>query len=140
MVKTYLRFELKAAHGVVTSPECNAIYDSKRTLAVCGCLEFVKVWSLRQGSCISTLFDGEGDDPRPAVMCLTRAPEGRPLVAAGYRDGSVRLWNLESGESEVGVPLCQVCFHGHRSAVVSLAFNHDGSLLASGSMDTEVYS
>lgn len=42
----------------------------------------------------------------PEVTCLARAPGGRQL-AAGYADGSVRLWDLTSGD-------CSVALKGHK--------------------------
>src|SRR5262249_21621154 len=51
------------------------------------------------------------------------------LLAAGCLDGSIRLWNLESG-MEVGQ------FTGHCGAVLALAFTTDGQRLVSGNYDT----
>ena len=66
----------------------------------------------------------------PAVTCIARAP-GSSLVAAGAADGSVRLFNLDDGSSDV-------LLKGHRSEVTALRFNADGSLLVSGGKDTNV--
>lgn len=43
----------------------------------------------------------------------------------------VRLWSLEHG-------CLDATFNGHRSPVSALRFNWDGSLLASGSQDTDI--
>jgi WD40 repeat protein len=51
------------------------------------------------------------------------------LLAAGCLDGSIRLWNFESG-AEIEQ------LNGHRGAVISLAFSPDGLRLISGSRDT----
>ena len=131
MVKTYLRFELKATHGLVSSPECNAVFDRTGENAVCGNLEAVRVWNLRRGASVCTLFDEAGEQSRSAAVRLVRSPDESGLIAAGYDDGSIRLWDLKSGEA-------RVTFHGHRSAITALAFNADGTRLASGSKDTEI--
>ncbi|MBC7813215.1 MAG: hypothetical protein H7175_18800, partial [Burkholderiales bacterium] len=55
------------------------------------------------------------------------SPEGR-TVLSGSRDGSMRLWNVETG-GEIRR------FEGHESAVYSVAFNPDGRTVLSGSGD-----
>lgn len=54
-----------------------------------------------------------------------------PQLAVGYADGSIRLWDLRSGE-------CVVTLKGHKGAVSALRYNRSGALLASGSKDTDV--
>jgi U3 small nucleolar RNA-associated protein 12 len=66
----------------------------------------------------------------PEVTQLARAPTGG-LLAAGYSDGSIRLWDVSSGE-------CGVTLSGHKSAVTALRFGRSGATLASGSNDTDV--
>ena len=51
------------------------------------------------------------------------------VLAAGYDDGSIRLFSLVSLS-------CTLTLHGHTSAVTCLSFNHSGSVLVSGSADT----
>jgi hypothetical protein len=58
------------------------------------------------------------------------SPDGRSL-AAGYSDGTVRLWEVVSGQQ-------QARFTGHRDTITRLAFSADGALLASGSADRTV--
>jgi len=58
-----------------------------------------------------------------AVNCLVFSPDGTTL-ATGHYDGEIRLWNVLTGE------LVRVLKSD--GVVESLAFNQDGSLLASG--------
>ncbi|WP_433733642.1 TIR domain-containing protein [Nocardia sp. CA-129566] len=51
-----------------------------------------------------------------------------PLVAASYRDGTVRLWDIETGR-ETGQ------FRGSSGSVFRVAFNPTGELLAVGGVD-----
>ncbi len=52
-------------------------------------------------------------------------------MAAGYNDGSIRLFDPWTGE-------CEVTFTGHKSAVIILAFDSPGLRLVSGSRDTNI--
>jgi WD40 repeat protein len=45
------------------------------------------------------------------------------LLFTGARDGTVRAWNLDDGQ-------CVRVLQGHTTAVWKMAFNQDGSLLA----------
>lgn len=63
-------------------------------------------------------------------LSLSVSPDGQ-LVAAGYRDGRIRLWDTQSGRM---VRL----FEGHQREIQTLAFSPDGETLASGSRDGTV--
>ena len=54
-----------------------------------------------------------------------------PFVAVGYQDGSIGLFNADSGDRVV-------LLHGHKRAIQSLAWNSNGTRLASGSLDTDI--
>jgi WD40 repeat protein len=54
-----------------------------------------------------------------------------PLLASGSADGTIRLWEIESGTAVATL-------HGHTGTVLSVALSDDGRLLASGGVDTTV--
>jgi WD40 repeat protein len=59
---------------------------------------------------------------------LSFSPDGT-LLAAGYSDDAVRVWNVKTGREEF-------TFLGHKSSVNSISFSPDGKRVASGgSMD-----
>lgn len=64
------------------------------------------------------------------VTQIALSPTSNQL-AAGYSDGSVRLWDI-NGRS------CLVTLSGHSGAVTALRYSSNGALLASGSADTSV--
>jgi len=67
---------------------------------------------------------------RAEVTHILRSPK-LDIFAVGYSDGSIRLWSSSSG-SVIST------FNGHKKAVTALAFDQDGSRLASGSQDTDL--
>jgi WD40 repeat protein len=57
-------------------------------------------------------------------------PGGDLLVASGGQDGSVDLWNLETGET--------AALTGHAAGVHAVAFDPAGGVLATGSVDQTI--
>ncbi|KAI9338603.1 WD40-repeat-containing domain protein [Zopfochytrium polystomum] len=132
MVRIYLRYEPDTAagsgvFGVIASYAGNVAYDATGRCAVVPCLEDVAVWDLRRGVLVTKWHDAEN---RAEVTCIARSPNKRDF-AVGYSDGSVRLWNYETGASTT-------TFTGHKTAVTALAFDRAGYRLASGARDTDV--
>lgn len=76
-----------------------------------------------------------------SVTCLAINPS-ETLVAAGYSDGTVRLWSIDDLDTTTGRHgagsglLCSLT--GHKSAVSTVQFNDTGALLVSGGADTDV--
>jgi U3 small nucleolar RNA-associated protein 12 len=68
---------------------------------------------------------------RSLVTCLARSPSNWDSFAVGYADGSIRIWSAAA-------QAVTVTFNGHKSAVSALAWDKDGTRLASGSKDTDV--
>jgi len=130
MVKAYLRYEHSASFGVVTSS--SLVHDSTGKMLICAALENIVVWNLKSGTLVRSFVPARGVSGRPVgeVTQLCLSPSS-PQVAAGHSDGTVRVWNLETGE-------CDVTLTGHKSAVTALRFNRGGLLLASGGQDTNI--
>lgn len=64
------------------------------------------------------------------VTSILRSPQ-KDTFAVGYADGSIRLWNASTAS-------VTTAFNGHKKAVTALAFDEDGTKLASGSQDTDL--
>ena len=85
--------------------------------------------------------EGPPGEAAPAVTeVLGPAPGTAGTAAAGYSDGSVRLWELPSVSGEAGARGRALCtFRGHKGAVGALRWGGAGAhLLASGGNDTDV--
>lgn len=67
---------------------------------------------------------------RAEVTCILRSPQ-KDHFAVGYADGSIRLWSASVGS-------VITTFNGHKKAVSALAFDQEGTRLASGSQDTDL--
>jgi U3 small nucleolar RNA-associated protein 12 len=144
MVKTYLRYSPSSTLGVIVSPNSNILCASspgvvsartsraQPTVAIVPALESIKVWNVKSSTLLATLYDS----PSTAeVTALAQNPARPNLIAAGYEDGSLRLWNMN--DTWAGGELV-VTFNGHKSAITVLCFDGQGNRLASGSRDTDV--
>lgn len=64
------------------------------------------------------------------VTAILQSPR-KDMFAVGYVDGSIRLWN-SSSNTVIST------FNGHKNSVTALAFDEEGTRLASGSQDTDL--
>src|SRR5262249_253533 len=91
-----------------------------------GCL---KLWDVEKQKLIERK-PKEGEPALKVMRCLAYSPDGK-VIAAGDKDGKIRLFDGETGEAK-GVR------DDHRPAVPRLAFSPDGKTLASSSQDQTV--
>lgn len=106
--------------------------DGKQLAYVAG--DGIRIWNVEA----AIQKDGKKDDfqviATPAegefIQSMALSPDGT-VLAVGYLDSTIKLWNLASGEQ-------LTILEGHKDRVVSLAFSPDGTLLASGGTDGTV--
>ena len=145
MVKSYQRHGPTEAFGVIASGP--AVFDGRK--AYCPALEDVLVWDVKKGEQVRRsrpplLYSTQrADTPLPQVAmwhetglralvtAISRSPADWDSFAVGYADGSVRLWNAKT-------QTVTVTFNGHKTAVSSLAWDRDGTRLATGAKDTDI--
>ncbi|KAG6918919.1 hypothetical protein DXG01_010574 [Tephrocybe rancida] len=125
MVKTYSKHVPGTAFGLVCSPSSNSQYDGK--FAYVPALEDVLVWDVKKGTMVAMWHE---ISHIAEVTAILQSPR-KDIFAVGYIDGSIRLWN--SGSKTV-----VSTFNGHKKSITALAFDEQGTRLASGSQDTEL--
>ena len=62
------------------------------------------------------------------MVSVALSGDRRQVVASGSLDGTVRLWDVPSGQ-------LRATLHGHAGPVHAVAFSGDGQVLASGGID-----
>ncbi|CCE82087.1 Piso0_002783 [Millerozyma farinosa CBS 7064] len=144
MVKSYDRYEQEKCFGVISS-QSNVIWlpptssNSKSVgRAVVGGLEEILMWDIKTGEVQSRLVDGTtpgtSNAPTstapPSVTYLTYNEQAN-IIAAGYTDGSIKVWDIASGS-----PL--ISFQGHKSSITTMIFDRSGTRLVSGSSDASI--
>ncbi|KAK5172170.1 beta transducin [Saxophila tyrrhenica] len=139
MVRSYRKYEPTQTFGTVCTASSNCIWTPSEPFATTarstgagrayvGANEAVLGWDIKTGELLSRWHD---TDNRSEVTCLSQCAAQPDLFAAGYSDGAIRIWDALSGQ-------VVVTFNGHRSAVMHIRFDGEGSRLASGSRDTDI--
>lgn len=133
MMKSYFRYEPGEACGVITAPQCNITYDFSGNLAITGSLQNISVWNIRQASQIANLKSEQPNYPYslPGEVVILCISSDKKSVSAGYNNGDIRIFNYLS-KTLIST------LRGHRSAVISLNFDEDGTRLVSGSADSDI--
>lgn len=125
LTKQYLRFVPSALFGVVGTTKANIVYTNDHRYAAVSAVENVIIWNLKKSEKVLVLEGGKQE-----VTCLAQT-DARPIIAVGYSDGSIKLFDTDSGD-------VIVTFNGHKTAVSAMHFDTQGLRLASGSKDTNV--
>ncbi|KAI4863895.1 WD40 repeat-like protein [Hypoxylon rubiginosum] len=134
MVKSYLKYEHSNSFGLVTSSTSNIVWTQQNRSstgagqAVVAANEELVCWDIKTGDVVERWKD---EKCSAQVTAIAESKINEDLFAAGYEDGSIRLWRSKD-------PSPFVTFNGHRSAITTLAFDRSGVRLASGSRDTNV--
>ncbi|VEU23449.1 DEKNAAC104492 [Brettanomyces naardenensis] len=143
MVKSYTRYELAHTLGVIAShsnseyipPDLTTNKKGAGKVITSG-LEEILIWDIKTGELTDKLRDGvvpgslnSTTQSAPSQVNSMAFEPVSNVLAAGYSDGSIKIWDLTS--SSVVMSL-----QGHRSAVTILKFDRSGTRLISGSRDT----
>ncbi|KAF9460308.1 WD40-repeat-containing domain protein [Collybia nuda] len=91
--------------------------------------EDVKIWDSITGLEIKMAWESNFD---MHIRSLAFSPDGL-FIAAGTGDGTIKVWNIESGHGGVNKLI-----EGHIGSILSVAFSCDGKYIVSGSVDMTV--
>ncbi|CCE62237.1 hypothetical protein TPHA_0C00810 [Tetrapisispora phaffii CBS 4417] len=143
MVKSYQRFEQDSVFGVITT-NANCVWlpssDSRKSnvgQVLTGALENINLWDIKTGELLSVLSDGlppgsiDVKSSKPAEVTYLEYHDETNLLAAGYADGVIKIWDLMS-------KTVLLSFSGHKSGVTILKFDSTGTRLMSGSRDSDI--
>ncbi|EDO19323.1 hypothetical protein Kpol_1036p69 [Vanderwaltozyma polyspora DSM 70294] len=143
MVKSYQRFEQASVFGVI-STNANCVWmspESKKSNSpgsvITSALENINIWDIKTGELISVLSDGlpagsiDVKSSKPAEVSYLHYHDETNLLAAGYMDGTIKVWDLLSKS-------VLLTFNGHKSAITVMKFDVTGTRLISGSRDSNI--
>src|SRR6185436_14180016 len=96
-----------------------------------------RLWDVGTGKEAKRLFDGRNPIAEPTAIPLPRDVMavtfslGGSVAAGGIRDGTVRVWEVESGRE-------MMVLRGHEDGVLAVAFSADSNRVAAGGYDWTV--
>jgi len=106
-----------------TLPLFDVCFTPAGTRIVSGKGETVIVWDAETGQELATLKGLSIDE-----NCLSFSPDGKQ-VAGGCSDGTVRIWDIQTGHEKLHIDLTVGDFHPHPGCV-GVRFSPDGSRIA----------
>lgn len=130
MVKAYLRYEQAAGFGVIASGKASVVpipNDIGQPLVAAPGVDKLLVWNIRKGIAVASL--GNRSTRKAGSITAIAVSDGGETLAAGYSDGSIRLWHFSPNASSRPAafddeePEALITFNGHRSGVACLAFD-----------------
>lgn len=130
LTKQYLRYCPRGLFNLVGSGRGGGVFlgSNNQDIAAVAAAQDVVIWDLRKKERLRVLSGGEKFNFE--VTCVASNASGN-LLAVGYTNGTIKLFDTSTGESEV-------TFAGHKNDVNCLSFDEDSMRLVSGSKDTSI--
>lgn len=130
ITKQYLRYRCGGIFNLIGSGKGGAVYIGKDLAAVATVAD-VTIWDIRRKEKIRSLIVESGVVNKKLEVTVMAANNLCTMLGVGYSDGSVRVWDVHTGEEEV-------TFTGHKNAVTSLNWDKAGLRMVTGAVDTSV--
>lgn len=143
MVKSYDRYQQEKRFGVITS-QANIVWlppgesQTKKSVgrALTSAVEDLLVWDIKTGEILQVLSDSvvpgsyeASTSVAPSAVSYISYNESSNIVASGYNDGTIKIWDLASSSVIIK-------FQGHKSRISKLVFDKTGTRLISGLNDS----
>ena len=128
LTKQYLRYGCRGSCNLVVSTRGGGVMLGKDQAALASVGD-VTLWDLRKKEKLGVLV--LESKKKIEVTCISASPADSRVLAVGYSDGSIRLWDVGTREEDV-------TFTGHKTAVTCLDWDPAGLRLVSGSRDNSV--
>ncbi|UMM18547.1 hypothetical protein L5515_014561 [Caenorhabditis briggsae] len=122
LTKDYLKYEHAGSCGCVGSTNGQLVAIDGQTVAV-SANEYLNFYNMRTTEKVNEIIEST----KP-ITCV-RQCENKPILAIGYADGSVKLFDRENEDAD------PIMFSGHKKAVNCIDFSSDGLLFATGGKD-----
>lgn len=136
--KNYLRFVHESTFGLVAASHFDAsirflqMQNTKDRYLAVPANENIYIWDLKTKQVVNELkYDSDNAAEVTVFDCYHGGHARTNLIAVGYANGHVKVFEYETGG-------LKVTFTGHRTAVSALAFDKNGSRLASGGKDCNI--
>jgi WD40 repeat protein len=116
--------------GMHTSSIWSLAVDHEGRFAITGGADrTVRIWSAADGKLLRTIWIPTGPNPVGNIFAVTISPDGSTIAAGGRTESlsgptAIYLFDRESGD------MIRRIYEGLPSAVMALAFSHDGRYLA----------
>lgn len=86
----------------------------------------IRLWEVKSGRSVRVFTGHMGQ-----VWSVAFSPDGHHVVSSGFDDGSIRLWDVETGQEVLKLK--------HGNSAISVAFSSKGKYLASAGSDIRLW-
>ncbi|KRX07433.1 WD40-repeat-containing domain [Pseudocohnilembus persalinus] len=128
MVKAYLKYVFRKSFGAITTGNSNVLVTNKTNQIITGSNQYVNIINMKSGQVDKVLYDEQKNESVTFLKLGKDSNNIQNILAVGYEDGDVILWNLNTYEQITNL-------NGHKAAVTSMDFDYNNSRLITGSAD-----
>ncbi len=116
---------IAAVTGIALVPDGKTLVSGSRDCTI-------RKWDLTDGKEVRQFSERPGGTVRWSVQAVAMSPDGGHVATGSVKSEPVVVWDLATGDVVRKL-------RGHDDDILSLAFSHDGRLLACGAGDIRVF-